>query len=189
MEEEKVMSNEIAGQYPDSPRKEFLQRVAQLVCQDRNRQYGDPEDNFRNIAAIWNVVLVPKLKEPLGAQDVAVAMVGLKLGRYPSNPRHLDNLLDGAGYLACLYDLIVNSDAPAVEPPKSAPSCEGGVPNVMMACGDRVRKIGGSFQHTGVVVGVISTSRRETRIVMEFDDPVGGMLHIYRPDQVERIDP
>lgn len=57
----------------------------------------------------------------------------------------------------------------------------------LLVCGDRVRKVGGSFQHTGVVVAVFSTTRGETRIVLEFDDPVGGMLHIYRPDQVERL--
>lgn len=126
------MSNEIAQQFPDSPRKEFLQRVAQLVCQDRNRQYGDPEDNFRNIASIWNVVLGPKLKEPLNSQDVAVAMVGLKLGRYPSNPSHLDNLLDGAGYLACLYDLIKLPQPQAAEYQKIAEFLPG-VNSVMAA--------------------------------------------------------
>ena len=182
------MSDKPFAEFPDSPRKEFLHRVAHLVCQDRNRQYGDPEDNFRNIADIWNVVLGPKLKKPLDSQDVAVAMVGLKLGRYPSDPRHLDNLLDGAGYLACLYDLIVNSDPKSpVEIPSSQP-CSSGIPHIMMACGDRIRKTGGSFQHTGVVVAIFTTSRRETRIVVEFNDPVGGVLHIYRPDQVERID-
>lgn len=49
----------------------------------------------------------------------------------------------------------------------------------------RVRKIGGSFQHTGVVVAQFKTTAGEDRIVVEFDPPVAGMLHIYRPDQVE----
>ena len=49
----------------------------------------------------------------------------------------------------------------------------------------RVRKIGGSYQHTGTVVSEFSTMAGETRIVLEFDYPVDGMLHIYRPDQVE----
>ena len=54
-----------------------------------------------------------------------------------------------------------------------------------MRAGSRVRKIGGSFQHTGVVVAYFFTSGGEPRIVLEFDAPVAGMLHIYRPDQVE----
>lgn len=49
----------------------------------------------------------------------------------------------------------------------------------------RVRKIGGSFQHTGTVVAEFTTTAGEPRIVLEFDAPVAGMLHVYRPDQVE----
>lgn len=48
-----------------------------------------------------------------------------------------------------------------------------------------VRKIGGSFQHTGTVVAEFKTLAGEPRIVLEFDAPVAGMLHVYRPDQVE----
>lgn len=51
----------------------------------------------------------------------------------------------------------------------------------------KVRKVGGSFQHTGTVVSEFSTTRNEKRIVLEFDYPVSGMLHVYRPDQVEVI--
>lgn len=52
----------------------------------------------------------------------------------------------------------------------------------------KVRKIRGSFQHTGSVVAEFTTTLGERRLVLEFDAPVGGMLHIYRPDQVEDID-
>ena len=52
----------------------------------------------------------------------------------------------------------------------------------------KVRKIGGSFQHTGTVVSEFKTIAGEPRIVVEFDPPVSGMLHIYRPDQVEGIE-
>lgn len=52
----------------------------------------------------------------------------------------------------------------------------------------RVRKIGGSFQHTGTVVAEFTTTGDERRIVLEFDEPVKGMLHIYRPDQVMDIE-
>ena len=57
-----------------------------------------------------------------------------------------------------------------------------------MLLGKRVRKSGGSFQHTGVVVAEFHTTAGELRIVLEFDAPVDGMLHIYRPDQVEVIE-
>lgn len=51
----------------------------------------------------------------------------------------------------------------------------------------RAEKIGGSFQHTGTVVAEFRTLAGEERIVLEFDPPVAGMLHVYRPDQVSRI--
>ena len=51
----------------------------------------------------------------------------------------------------------------------------------------RVEKIGGSFQHTGIVVAEFKTTTGEDRIVIEFDAPVQGMLHVYRPDQVRNI--
>lgn len=56
-----------------------------------------------------------------------------------------------------------------------------------MLIGKQVRKSGGSFQHTGVVVAEFHTTAGEHRIVLEFDAPVAGMLHVYRPDQVEVI--
>lgn len=49
----------------------------------------------------------------------------------------------------------------------------------------RARKIGGSFQHSGTLVSEFKTTSGENRVVIEFDDPVKGMLHIYRADQVE----
>ena len=56
-----------------------------------------------------------------------------------------------------------------------------------MLIGKQVKKVGGSFQHTGVVVAEFTTTDGEPRIVLEFDAPVAGMLHVYRPDQVEVI--
>lgn len=53
--------------------------------------------------------------------------------------------------------------------------------------GKRVRKIGGSFEHTGTVVAEFTTTAGNIRTVVEFDPPVSGMLHIYRPDQLEEI--
>lgn len=57
----------------------------------------------------------------------------------------------------------------------------------LFSIGSKVRKVGGSFQHTGTVVSEFTTTRSQKRIVLEFDNPVSGMLHVYRPDQVEVI--
>jgi hypothetical protein len=51
----------------------------------------------------------------------------------------------------------------------------------------RARKIGGSFQHTGTIAAYFTTAAGEPRVVLEFDAPVAGMLHIYRVDQLEYL--
>ncbi|MEN6587305.1 MAG: hypothetical protein ABFE02_14795 [Sulfuricella sp.] len=51
----------------------------------------------------------------------------------------------------------------------------------------RARKVGGNFQHTGTIVAEFTTTAGEPRLVLEFDAPVAGMLHVYRPDQVELL--
>ena len=51
----------------------------------------------------------------------------------------------------------------------------------------RARKVSGSYQHTGTVVAEFLTLMGQPRIVLEFDDPVQGMLFIYSRDQVEEI--
>ena len=52
----------------------------------------------------------------------------------------------------------------------------------------RVRKTGGDYQHTGTVVSVFAKTNGDIRLVIEFDRPTQGMLHILRPDQVELLD-
>jgi hypothetical protein len=56
-----------------------------------------------------------------------------------------------------------------------------------MKVGDKVIKVGGSFQHTGTLVAVFQTTAGTERVVIEFDNPVSGMLHVYRPDQVKPL--
>jgi len=51
----------------------------------------------------------------------------------------------------------------------------------------RARKLGGDFQHSGTIIGEVQKTTGEWRVVLEFDAPTQGMLHIYRPDQVETI--
>ena len=37
--------------------KNILEEAVRCVCTDRNQQYGEPEDNFRVIAELWNVYI------------------------------------------------------------------------------------------------------------------------------------
>lgn len=54
---------------------------------------------------------------------------------------------------------------------------------------DPVRKIGGSYQCDGVIVGAFTTLAGKERYVFEFFEPA-GMLHIFGPEQLTlRKDP
>lgn len=52
--------------------------------------------------------------------------------------------------------------------------------------GDKVRKVGGSYQADGYVVGVAVTLGGAVRYVFEFET-YPGMLHIFNETQLEKI--
>ena len=81
-------------------RKEILDEAAKIVCQDRERQYGEPEYNFTTIAAMWNEYIHGTML-PLDACDVAAMMILLKVARISTGKRKNDNWVDIAGYAAC----------------------------------------------------------------------------------------
>ena len=82
------------------------------------------------------------------------------------------------GNLRCILDSVLPEPPGFLDESPAAP--EGWMPYP-------ARKHGGSFQHTGTVVAEFHTLAGEPRIVLEFDAPVAGMLHIYRPDQIELL--
>jgi len=53
--------------------------------------------------------------------------------------------------------------------------------------GDRVRKVGGSYQATGTIRAVFITRNSEQRFVFDFDEPP-GLLHIFGPAQIEQME-
>ena len=77
-------------------RKEILEAAIKTVCADRQDQYGEPERNLGNIAAMWSTYLgteiVPK--------DVAAMMALLKICRIATGKPKTDNWIDLAGYAA-----------------------------------------------------------------------------------------
>ena len=50
--------------------------------------------------------------------------------------------------------------------------------------GDRVRKVGGTYQANGIIVGIAVTTSGAVRYVFEFSD-YPGMLHIFNDGQLE----
>lgn len=89
-----------------NPRQVLLTTAYDIVSNDRNKQYGSPESNFGNIAALWNVYLSAATGAPVDIQPVQVAhmMILMKAARLATNPHHLDSTIDIAGYAACAAD-------------------------------------------------------------------------------------
>lgn len=77
-------------------RADILDTAKEYVTKDRAATHGDAERNFGLIAAYWSA----HLNRNISPHDVAVMMTLLKLARAKSNPKHVDNWIDGCGYLA-----------------------------------------------------------------------------------------
>lgn len=114
---------------PDNPRGRLLMRANECVNKERNASYGDPNADFRRIAAFWNVyihgvidkavqdrgdrlVSHPQIeavsRQVLSPHDVAVMMMLMKASRLVWSPEHADSWVDVGGYAACGWDVVVN---------------------------------------------------------------------------------
>ena len=75
-----------------------LDEAKRNVCEDRNKQYGSPEDNFDKIAKYWSVYL----GDEISSVDVAMMMCLFKMARITgSSYESTDSFVDLAGYAAC----------------------------------------------------------------------------------------
>lgn len=77
-------------------REKLLLDAANVVCGERQEQYGDIEDCFEIIADLWTGYLDTGVTK----RDVANMMILLKVARN-KNCSHRDNWVDIAGYAAC----------------------------------------------------------------------------------------
>lgn len=88
---------------PKDVRAFVLEEANRLIHGDRQAQYGPPEENFKNIAAFWNIRFKHLLQDgkEFSDADVAAAMVLLKLARDMQGYKE-DNAVDAAGYIALM---------------------------------------------------------------------------------------
>jgi hypothetical protein len=87
-----------------SDREKVLALALDAVTRDRNLDYGEPENNFADIAALWNVYLqIDAEGRPISPTDVAVLMILMKVSRIRTSPLKEDHWIDIAGYAACGY--------------------------------------------------------------------------------------
>jgi hypothetical protein len=84
-------------------RQECLTLADEIVHNDRNTEYGEPEDNFGDISAYWSTFLRKKLRPgvKITPSDVAAMSILIKMSRIQNNPKKEDHWVDTAGYAAC----------------------------------------------------------------------------------------
>lgn len=123
-------------------RKRCIEQVEAAVCSDRNIEYGNPEDNFLDIAKMWNTLMGNKLSpdHEFHPHDVALMMVAVKLSRAKTSPEKLDHYIDIAGYAACGYACI-KAYSPSQQPsqdPSLEPSLESNLGTLYLRPGESV---------------------------------------------------
>jgi hypothetical protein len=83
----------------------FIGKVKDALL--RSGIYGKPIDNFNVIACLLNAYFGEDLSRNLDERDVAVLMILFKVARLRKSD-HPDNMVDIAGYAACLYDILMS---------------------------------------------------------------------------------
>ena len=69
-------------------REQILEEAKKCVLHDRNATHGEPENNFRDIAAYWSIYL----KQEIKPHDVAAMMILVKVSRVTTSPGSPDRL-------------------------------------------------------------------------------------------------
>lgn len=92
-------------------RASILDRAKQIICQERNNEYGEPEYSFSQIAEYWKAYIKHNCVSPgadidLTARDVALMMALFKVGRLETSGfDSYDSFIDLIGYSACAADI------------------------------------------------------------------------------------
>jgi hypothetical protein len=105
---------------PESTAPEsILEEAQRLIHGERNKNYGHPRDNFKEITNLWNGYLQgfdPSVG--LNELDVANLMILMKVARAKDAGWHRDSYTDIAGYAGCAERLQEPIQVPLDETPQ-----------------------------------------------------------------------
>ena len=93
-------------------RAQILNEARDIICSDRNKQYGEPEDNFAVIGELWSQYLrrSKDVAIDLNGYDVGMLMALFKIGRLETGTPKRDNFVDLAGYVACAAEIALREN-------------------------------------------------------------------------------
>lgn len=93
-------------------RAQILNEARDVICSDRNKQYGEPEDNFAVIGELWSQYLrrAKDVAIDLNGYDVGMLMALFKIGRLETGTPKRDNFVDLAGYVACAAEIALREE-------------------------------------------------------------------------------
>ena len=74
----------------------ILRQAEETINGPRRDEYGDAAESFERIAGLWSLILGMEVT----AEQVALCMVQVKLGRLIHSPNHADSWVDICGYAA-----------------------------------------------------------------------------------------
>jgi len=78
----------------------LLEHAAGVVTR-RRREYGEPVELFEHVARRWSLTLGTKVSPA----QVVLCLIDLKLTRLARDAKHLDSVVDVAGYAAVLLEV------------------------------------------------------------------------------------
>ena len=80
--------------------EQLLEHAADVVTR-RRREYGEPADLFRDIAKRWSL----ELGVEVSPAQAVLCLLDVKMARLARDPKHLDSVVDVAGYAAVLREV------------------------------------------------------------------------------------
>lgn len=108
-------SGPIQPEAPKPMRVQLLEEAAKLTAGDRNRDYGDPYEQHRRAAQIFNATSGLNLS----ASDIVRVLIAVKQSRRFKTPMHRDSFVDDMAYTGILYEcLLAEAAEHEVETPK-----------------------------------------------------------------------
>ena len=81
--------------------EELLEHATSIVARRRGT-YGQPRELFEHVARRWSLILGLQVTPA----QAMLCLVDLKVARLAHDPRHLDSIIDVAGYAGCLAEVL-----------------------------------------------------------------------------------